>query len=169
LRQNFPNFATEAWPATATELTQWLDSGLIDAAMSTEPIAGRQVQTCMIFQDEYIQVATHSRKTIDWDPEYIYVDLGPEFRRLHAMHWEQDNGAHMTFGDSRWALQTLLAEGGSAYLPKRFSQPHLSSGELFTVKGSPIFTQDIYLSWREASLDSFPWLTKTNDWLKQSA
>lgn len=168
LRQNFPDLATEAWPGVVIELTQWLDSGLIDAALSTEPIAGRQIQSSIIFQDEYVQVATRPREVMDWDPEYIYVDLGSEFRRQHAIQWAQDHGARMTFGDSRWALQTLLTEGGSAYLPQRLVHTHLTANELFIVKGSPVFAQDIYLSWREARLNDFPWLKETDQWVKNT-
>jgi DNA-binding transcriptional LysR family regulator len=168
LRRNFPNLATEAWPGTVVELTQWLDSGLIDAALSTEPIAGRQIQSSTLFKDEYIQVSTHPREVMEWDPEYIYVDLGPEFRRQHAIQWTEDHGARMTFGDSRWALQMLLTDGGSAYLPRRLIQTHLSANELHIIKGSPSFTQDIYISWRETSLSSFPWLNDTAQWVKNT-
>jgi DNA-binding transcriptional LysR family regulator len=168
LRENFPDLATEAWPGTAIELTHWLDSGLIDAALSTEPIAGRQIHSSILMQDEYVQVATHPRETVEWDPEYIYVDLGPNFRRQHAAHWTKDQGARMTFGDSRWALQTLLNEGGSAYLPKRLIQTYLSSKKLHIVDSSPSFTQDIYISWREANLNNFPWLSQTNEWMRQT-
>jgi DNA-binding transcriptional LysR family regulator len=105
---------------------------------------------------------------MEWDPEYIYVDLGPEFRRQHAIQWTEDHGARMTFGDSRWALQALLAEGGSAYLPRRMIQTHLSTDKLHIVKDAAVFTQDIYISWRETSLSSFPWLNDTAKWVKNT-
>lgn len=165
LRQTAPDLATEAWPGIPAQLTQWLESGLIDATLSTEPISGTQVDTMVINNDKIIQVSTRPRKVMDWDPDYIYVDLGAEFRRQHAQHWTQDHGARMTFGNSRWALQVLLSEGGSAYLPLRIAQEHIDNGKLHIVTGAPIFTQDLYLCWRTATLEKFPWLTTTSGWV----
>ena len=168
LRTSFPDLATEAWPGTVSELTHWLDSGLIDASLSMEPIAGRQIQSNVVFQDHFIQVGTHPRKAMDWDPEYIYVDFGPEFRRKHATQWKHDHGARMTFGDSQWALQTLLAEGGSAYLPARLVQPYIQNNQLHPIEGAPTFIQDVYLSWRQSTLDNFPWLIDTSAWIQNT-
>ncbi len=165
LRKTVPDLATEAWPGTPEQLAQWLESGLIDAALSSEPVPGTQIDTMVIAKDQIVQVATRPRKVMEWDHDYIYVDLGSEFRRQHAQHWPQDHGARMTFGDSRWALQVLLSEGGSAYLPLRITQEYIDSGQLFFVKGAPTFTQELYLCWRGPTLDNFPWLNATSDWI----
>jgi DNA-binding transcriptional LysR family regulator len=165
LRKTSPDLATEAWPGIPAQLTQWLDSGLIDAALSTEPISGTQIDTMVISSDQIVQVATRPRTAMEWDPDYIYVDLGSEFRRQHAQYWTHDHGARMTFGDSRWALQVLLSEGGSAYLPLRITQRYIDSGDLSIVKGSPTFAQELYLCWRGSALDKFPWLNATSGWI----
>ena len=35
------------------------------------------------YTDRLVQVATVKRKAQTWDPAYVYVDLGPDFRRQH--------------------------------------------------------------------------------------
>ena len=55
-----------------------------------------------------MQLATVKREAKAWDPAYIYVDLGPEFRRQHSLAWPGEETAHMTFGSSRWALDCGL-------------------------------------------------------------
>jgi DNA-binding transcriptional LysR family regulator len=165
LRKTAPDLATEAWPGIPTQLTQWLESGLVDATLSTEPISGTQVNTMVITKDQIVQVSTQPRKAVEWDPDYIYVDLGSEFRRQHAQYWKQDHGARMTFGHSRWALQVLLSEGGSAYLPLRITQEYIDNGRLSIVTGTPTFTQELYLCWRGATLEKFPWLNATSHWI----
>ena len=78
-----------------------------------------------------MMMAGAERRVQAWDPAYVYVDLGAEFRRQHSLAWATDETAHMTFGSSRWALDYLLARGGSAYLPWRLAAPHVEAGRLF--------------------------------------
>lgn len=161
-RRAQPELAFEAWPGTLREIELWLSSGLTDAALTTEPIAGPGVASREITRERLVQVASVARRVQRWDPAYIYVDLGPEFRRQHSLAWPVDETAYMTFGASRWALDFLLSRGGSAYLPWGLAGPQVAAGRLHPVEGAPEFSRPVHLVWREASLQAHPWIGDCN-------
>ena len=70
-----------------------------------------------VARDRLLQVSTPPRAVPAWDPAYLYVDLGAEFRRRHSLAWPVEETAHTTFGASRWVLDYFLEKGGSAFLP----------------------------------------------------
>lgn len=158
VRRGHPDLAIEAWPGGSNDIKRWLSSGLVDAALAPESLTGPGLETREIGRDRLVQVSTTPRAVQAWDPAYIYVDLGPEFRRNHSLAWPTDEMAHMTFGSSRWALGYLLDKGGSAYLPWRLSEPLVRRGRLHRVDGAPEFARALHIAWREASLASHPWM-----------
>ncbi|MEM9046189.1 MAG: LysR family transcriptional regulator [Pseudomonadota bacterium] len=158
-RKAHTDLAFEAWPAALDEIKSWLASGLTDAALTTEPVAGPQLKSRDYLRERIVQVATVPRRVMDWDPRYIYVDLGSEFRRQHAEVWSNDRTASVSYAASRWALDHLLLEGGSAYLPKSVCKHHLERRELHLVEGSPEFSRALSLVWRERTDGAFPWLS----------
>ncbi|MEM8689010.1 MAG: LysR family transcriptional regulator [Pseudomonadota bacterium] len=160
IRRNHPDLALETWAGDLDELTRWLGSGLVDAALSAEPIMGADLIARELMKDRLVQVSTERRPVQEWHPDYVYVDLGPEFRRQHTLAWPGDETAHMTFSSSRWALDYLLEQGGSAYLPQRLSEPHVRAARLFPVVGSPEFTRPLFLVWRKESAAIYPWVAE---------
>ena len=108
VRQSRPGLALEAWSGDLGEIKRWLLSGLIDAALVPEPLVGSGLASSEAFMDRLVLVSTVPRAVQSWDPAYVYVDLGSEYRRQHSLAWPIDETAHMTFGASRWALDYLL-------------------------------------------------------------
>ncbi len=159
-----PDLALEAWSGDLGEIKRWLSSGLVDAALAPEPLTGPDLAGQEVAQDRLVQVSTVRRPAQAWDPAYLYVDLGSEFRRQHSLAWPGDETAHMTFGASRWALDYLLERGGSAYLPWRLTEALVRAGRLHPVEGSPAFTRALYLTWRKASLAKHPWIKDATLW-----
>lgn len=164
VRRHQPDLALEAWPGNLQEIKGWLASGLVDIALVSEAVTGPDIRSREVVRERLVQVATRPRAVQAWDPAYIYVDLGPEFRRRHSLAWPVDNTAHMTFGDSRWALDYLLEKGGSAYLPWRLSREFVRDGRLHPVAGAPEFSRVLYLAWREASRVTHPWIEDADGW-----
>lgn len=163
-----PDLALEAWPGDLGDIKRWLVSGLVDAALAHDPLMAAGLDSSAAAQERLVQVSTVSRPLMAWDPAYIFVDLGPEFRRQHSLAWPVDETAHMTFGSSRWALDHLLESGGSAYLPWRLSEPLVRQGRLHPVEGAPEFTRVLHLTWRKASLVTHPWLKQAIPFRLQS-
>ncbi len=162
VRNAQPGLALEAWSGDLGEIKRWLLSGLIDAALVPEPLTGSGLSSREVAQDRLVLVSTVRRAVQAWDPAYVYVDLGSEYRRQHSLAWPVDETAHMTFGASRWALDYLLEAGGSAYLPWRLIDTLVASGRLYPVEGAPEFTKALHLTWSKASLSAFPWIVDRN-------
>ncbi|MEM7427196.1 MAG: LysR family transcriptional regulator [Pseudomonadota bacterium] len=161
VRRAQPELALEAWEAGPGAIRRWLASGLVDAALVQEPLNGPGYASRPAGMDRLVQVATVEREAQTWDPAYIFVDLGPEFRRQHALAWPGEETARMTFSSSRWALDHLLKQGGSAYLPWRVTKGPVAEGRLFPVEGAAEFGRSLYFVCRDASLSA-------NDWLAQA-
>ena len=164
IRRTQPELALEAWAGDLGELKRWLASGLIDAALATEPLSGQGLSAREVARDRLVLVASRPRELMTWDPDYVYVDLGPEFRRQHSLAWPVDETAHLTFGSSRWARDHLLRKGGSGYLPWRMAEPHVRAGRLHQVHGAPEFSRALHLTWRESSRAAHRWLADEKLW-----
>ncbi len=158
VRTGQSDLALEAWSGDLGDLRRWLQSGLIDAALAPEPLNGVDLFSADAGEDRLVLVSTTPRPAVAWDPAYVYVDLGPEFRRRHSLAWPVEETAHMTFGASRWALDYLLDKGGSAYLPWRLISHLVDQRRLHPVEDAPEFTRALHLTWRKASLTAHPWI-----------
>ncbi|MEO9876580.1 MAG: LysR family transcriptional regulator [Anderseniella sp.] len=150
--------AFEAWPGDHAETSRWLNSGLVDAAITLLPVTGDDVNSCELNRDRLVQVSSKPRTAMEWDDNYIYVDLGADFRRQHSLAWPTDNTARTAFGSSDWALDYLLRKGGSAYLPWRMSERHVDDGRLHAVPDVPEFSRAVYFNCRRASAQEHRWL-----------
>ena len=152
------DIAFEAWPGDHAETGRWLNSGLVDAAITLLPVTGDDITSCELSRDRLVQVSSEPRPAMEWDDKYIFVDLGADFRRRHSLAWPTDNTARTAFGSSGWALDHLLRKGGSAYLPWRMCAPHVEAGRLHVVQDVPEFSRAVYFNWRRASAQEHPWL-----------
>ena len=157
-REANPGIAYEARPGRRVEIAAWLGTGITDAAMTHEPISAPGLASRACAQEEIVLVTSRPRPSDDWDPKYVYVDLGTDFRRQHALAFPYAKTASITFSTSSWALEHIQSFGGSGYLPKRLIEPHLKSKLLRLVKGAPVFKRTLYLVWREVGELQFPWL-----------
>jgi DNA-binding transcriptional LysR family regulator len=161
-KQN-PDFAIEVWSGETTTAMQWLQSGLCDVALLTEPLLGEEINSREFSKEKFLLVSTQLREAMAWDLAYVYVDYGSAVRRQHAIAWPGDETARMTFSNPEWALDYLLTQGGSAYLPQRLAGPLIASGQLFYVEAVVEFERATYLSWRRAVEPSFPWLISAHE------
>jgi DNA-binding transcriptional LysR family regulator len=158
IRRDHPGTALDIWAGLANDARDWLSSGVSDAALLTEPLAGAGLDSRPFATDELLQVSSRPRAAGDWDPAYVFVDYGPAFRITHAAAWPGDETAATSFSTPDWALAHLLAEGGTAYLPLRLVAPFLTGGQLHEVAGAERVALRSFLTWRKASEDSFAWL-----------
>jgi len=158
-RTRVPGHAMEAWPGEPSAVQRWLASGLSDAAIVSEAMTGQGIQSRPLVRERLVQVATQPRAAVDWSDDYVFVDYGPAYRRQHAATWPTANTARFTFGSGRWALNFILENGGSAYLPIRLAAAHIDAGELHSVTGSPELSSEAFLIWREEAAARHPWLT----------
>lgn len=157
MREKNPQVALSIWPGEHADINRWLDSGLVDAAMvfDVQPRSAWSAQALM--EDQLIQVATRKRDVMRWDPDYVYVDHGADFRRQHAAAYPVEETAAVSFGHSVWALQYILKHGGSGYLPVRIIEDHLAAGRLYRVNGAVSFVRAAYLVSNDSVTRDWPW------------
>lgn len=161
-RKAHPALAFEAWPASLEEIKTWISNGLTDAALTSEPIAAPGISTREYARERLVQVTSSPRAVQEWHPDYIYVDQGAEFRRQHSRNWSTEHTASVTYASSAWALDHVLTEGGSAYLPWTICKSHLESGSLHLVDGAPEFSRGIHLVFKSTSQTLFPSVIETS-------
>ena len=149
-----PSLAVEVWPGARIEINTWLGSGLIDAAITREPVSGEGIATRLFDQDELVHVRAADS---DEGVPFVMVDHGPEFRRNFARDAKL---ARITYGTggSRWALDQILSGNCSGYLPARMIGLHLASGRLQPIGGASTYRISSHLSWRQSSSEEHPWL-----------
>ena len=145
IRTEHPNAALTVLPGDQTEIERLLRGGLIDIALTYE-VAVQHNQTIRSLPSErLILVSDRPDSPMRFDPQYIYVESGEDFRRRHAAAYSDAGTARLSFGNAHWALEELLQNGGSAYLPDRVVSKHLAAERLFAIAGAPEFTRNIYL------------------------
>jgi DNA-binding transcriptional LysR family regulator len=166
LRENHPEVALSFWAGDVEDIERWLSSGLVDVALMFDAAVSGGWHVQRLFDDRLIQVSSEPRSFVEWDPGYIYVDLGAEFRRLHAEAFSVARTPVITISSSSWAIDYLLKWGGSGYLPARMVQDHLDAGRLFQVQDTPEFTRTAFLVSRADVGEDWPWFQSSIDALR---
>lgn len=157
LRKEYPKVALSLWSGSTDDIENWLSTGLIDVAFMFDAAVSGGLDVIHLFEDRLIQVSTVQRGYVDWDPDYVYVDLGSEFRRLHAEAFPVAKTPVVTISSSDWALDYLLTWGGSAYLPSRLVADRISEGILHRVSETPEFLRSAYLVVRPNAAEQWDW------------
>ena len=86
------------------------------------------------------------------------MDHGAEYRRVHAEFYHDAGIARLNFDSAWWALQYLLENPGSAYLPRSLAQRYLDEAALFIVPDAPVFHRKKSLLASDQAAEKFHWL-----------
>jgi DNA-binding transcriptional LysR family regulator len=157
LRGGRPTIAIGAQLGGEADTRDWLSNATVDIAISYAPPPASGFAIDLLFEDVFLEVATVRRGLMRWDPSYVYVDLGEDFRRRHAQAYPVDETAIVTFNDSMSAMRHILTWGGSAYLPYRVVREAMAAGRLFEVEGAPRFRRAVYMSRNVSRAASWTW------------
>jgi len=168
INNRHPDVAVTAWPATQTDIERWLGAGVIDLALGYQPSVQAGQTNLVLGEDKLVLVGDRPDRPARFDDGYIYVDAGEAFGRDHAAAYADAGVARISFGSAQWALEHLLDQGGSAYLPLRLSAHHLHEGRLFRLADAPQFNRRIMLIMSDASTRHWPWLDAVVECLKIS-
>jgi DNA-binding transcriptional LysR family regulator len=160
VRTQHPHVAIALWPGEQRMIDRWLNTGLIDIAFCYTPQSGEKFVSRALFDDELVLVSREAKKSAELDGGYIYVDHGDEFRRQHAAAFSGDVTSAITIASSAWALDHLLKEGGSGYLPCRYIGEALKRGELHIVEKAPAFSRRVYVVENSQTVRNWSWYSK---------
>lgn len=150
--------ALSVWPGDQSELYRMLSAGLLDVALTYRLAAPGDHTVYRLPPDDIVLYATEPDRPIRFDPGYIYVDLGAEFRAKHALAFSDVGTARLTFGSAVWALAYMLESGGSAYLPQRMAKAHVQALRLFELPDAPAFQRNIFLIVSPSAAAGWAWM-----------
>lgn len=153
------------WPGFETELQTWLENRVVDVIVTLDTNTASSYKNVHLFDDLLIQVSKEKRRLVRWDPTYIYVDLGEEFRKQHTLAYPVEETPAISFANPQWALEYLLENGGSGYFPSRMVRPYLETQALYIVEDSFEFKRSVYVCFEKNAIDRWPWLEALlNQW-----
>ncbi len=158
IRQAISKTMISVWPCDESDLDQWLNSGLVDLALSFRSSTQEARSNRLVREEQLILVTTDPESPITFDPGYVFVDAGEAFGSRHHTAYAGSSIAKVSYGSAAWALDHLLAHGGSAYLPDLLAAPLIAAGRLHRKTEAPVFSRSVFLISNDAAADGWPWL-----------
>lgn len=146
MRAAAPEVALRAEIGFEEDLMLGLVEGRIDIGVMYAPQSrpGLEIEPLMV--EELVLVstdpATRGRPT---NPDYVYVDWGPEFLAQHGASFPDFSGPGLSTNIGWLGLQHIIEHGGSGYFPRRLVAMHLSAGVLHLADAAPEFRLPAYL------------------------
>jgi DNA-binding transcriptional LysR family regulator len=135
------------------DLMRRLVEGTLDIGLMYTPshLPGLVVEH--LFDETLILVS--SRRAAQWPDEgYVYVDWGPGFYAKHRESYPDLERPAQVVNIGWLAVQLMLTNGGSCFLPLRIARPLIDAGRLFQVSEGPEFVHSAYMVFpREADSD----------------
>ncbi|RFC63876.1 MULTISPECIES: LysR family transcriptional regulator [Mesorhizobium] len=158
LREHHKSMAIKVENGNENDIRSWIANDMVDLAISYDPPYASGCTIMPLFEDILIEVSTVPRELMRWDPLYVYVDYGEDFRRWHVEKYPVDDTAVVTFSDVSFALEHIISQGGAAYVPMRLVKDALEERTLFEVDDAPRFHRVAYLSFHKNRTQKWSWL-----------
>ncbi len=152
-----PDMAVSVHQGSERALENWLSEGVVDVILTYDSITRGNQTVYPLPPEELILYSDHADTPINADPKYIFVDHGRDYRRRHAETYHDAGIARVNFDSSWWALQYLLQNGGSAYLPQALASPYVTSGQLHVLHSAPVYTRKKNLIVNDVAAQNWSW------------
>lgn len=157
VRQSAVDSALSVSTANDDDLLAWLQSGLIDLALTYRPGGQQSLVSHALFEEQLILVSSRKGSPVRFDPDYVFVEAGQEFGIRHAAAFSDADTARISFNNAQLGNEYLLKHGGSAYLPERLVATSLAKGQLHRLADAPVFTRSVYLVANKGMQPSWSW------------
>ncbi len=145
MRQHQADVSVRAEIGLDAELMQRLIEGSIDIGVIYTPQSRPGMTVEHLLDEQLVLVATQPDATGPGDPDYVFVDWGPEFFHKHSVHFPDRGNTPLVAGIGWLGMQHILAEGGSGYFPLRLVREQLNSGHLTLIEQAPKFALPAYV------------------------
>jgi DNA-binding transcriptional LysR family regulator len=123
--------------------------GILDIAIVYAPRYRAGLKVELVSEERLVLVTTPPRGSSAADPDYVYVDWGPEFAVQHHMNFPERTDPGFFVGLGPLGLSYILAVGGSGYFRLGAVRRHLASGKLELVRNAPEFLYPAYAVYAE--------------------
>ncbi|MCF7981719.1 MAG: LysR family transcriptional regulator [Pseudomonadales bacterium] len=153
LVQQFTGITLRAVAQDQESLTRQLVSHTLDIALMFDPPKVNELKVDKIQSLQLILVTTF--KQIDFTDvfqrAYIQVDWGTSFNIQHAQYVSHTAPPIMHTSTGRIALDFMLKNGGSAFLPAPFAQAYIDEGKLHPISQISPIHRDVYTAYHHGS------------------
>ena len=170
LTQNQPQSVVSFWPGKEKEFEQWLMTGLIDAAITYRLSTIHNSQKVYTLSPEDLIFCSTSQKlsNAELERDFVHVDSGGDIDHRFTIRSLGNETPRISFGSSLWAIDYLLKNGGSGYLPRNLIANHIKEEKLFAVPETPSAKRPRFLVINNAILEKWPWINNTIQHLNPS-
>lgn len=153
IRSAVPDLALRADVGSSAFLMRQLVEGLFGLVVTYTPQhrAGLIIEKLM--EEELVLVSASPDTKGPWETDYIFVDWGPEYRIEHMEAFPRNDSPVIAVSYGPLALQHMLLNGGSAYLPERIVGSRLDEGVLHRVPEMPAFRRPVFAAYIEQDND----------------
>lgn len=158
LRRERPGIALSVQMGSPDQLDRWMQAGQIDLCLTREPVARKGQSIQALPPDRLALYSDRSKTPIRSDPKYVFVDYGEEFRRSHGEEYHDAGTARTTFNSATLALDYLLEQGGSAYLPRALVAASPRGAALHEITEAPVFDLGKYLLFSQIDHGEWAWV-----------
>jgi DNA-binding transcriptional LysR family regulator len=163
-----PEIALSVHQGSSKDLEKWLSEGSVDVILTYEAVARGNQTIHELPEERLVLYSDRPDAPMVGDPHYIFVDHGSEYRQMHAESYHDAGVARISFDSSWWALQFMLDNQGSAYLPEALADWFLRHGRIYPVANAPIFTRKKCLVVNDTAARYWSWFQNLVDRLKEA-
>lgn len=136
LRERDPEVALRVGIGFEEDLMRDLIEGALDIGLMYTPRLSPGLVVEPLFEESLVLVSSRPGDVVPGH-DYIQVEWGLAFEIQHARHFP-DRPPPARVANIGWlALQLILGQGGSGYLPERMVAPLIAAGRLHAVAGAP--------------------------------
>ncbi len=157
------SIAVSVLHGSQTELEEWLADGLVDIILTYQPFSRGRQTVYPIAIERLVLYSDRINSPTKFDPQYVFVDFGEEFRRVHAENYHDAGTARISFDSPVGALEYLLENGGSAYLPQSLAQQYVVQKDLYVLSDAPEFSIKRYVVANDTVTESWDWFAQFID------
>lgn len=144
MRRTAPDVSIRSEIGFEEDLMRRLIESTLDIGVMYTPSYAPGLVVEYLFDETLILVS--SREDTKWPGEdYIYVEWGSNFYARHRESYPDLERPAQVVNIGWLAVQLMIANGGSCFLPVRMAQSLVDSGRLFKVKDSPEFLNPAYM------------------------
>lgn len=151
MRRKAPEIALRAQIGDSETLMQHLVAGTLDIGVMYTPTSRPGIELELLFEEELILVTAESGRKPKTLKNYVYVDWGPEFLADHGLNFPDLSTPSLYMELGSLSLKYLLENKASGYFPKRLAEPHIESGKLARIAGTPVFHYPAYAVYAASS------------------
>jgi LysR family transcriptional regulator, flagellar master operon regulator len=153
MRRAAPDVSIRSEIGFEEDLMRRLIEGTLDIGLMYTPSHAPGLVVEHLFDETLVLVS--SRRDTKWPGEdYIYVEWGTNFYAKHRENYPDLERPAQVVNIGWLAVQLMVANGGSCFLPIRMAQPLVDGGRLFKIDDAPEFLHPAYMVFpREADSD----------------